>query len=368
MRADGVSVLQRIIVSFPGFPGFHTSKLRGLITVQFPPFIVRNFGSGDHCSPEFRDAYHPPVKQSRYRLVASIIINRAADTIRQCVSSSSVHFSPIEGTKSTIMSYQDIDALKVEYQQLAEKVWAAVAHVRGEIRGEVQRQVTPLSRAIATLEAEVLSQQEHLFQSTVSQGKTIGFFPDNYAGVTSSSNGSSSGTSNSDFRVLNALIHKMEKVDHESKRYGKVLTKLREGVKVFGADVAIALKGKADLDEVMRCLQAHQDKAESTEEEMRLAMGDLSSGYRKDMMAMRKENTTAAHQVSSLQPIITVFICKICACICTHIARLTMNVLRFLHIPNPSRLPRCTRMLSSCRTATTSWQGGLRGLSRSWTS
>ena len=203
--------------------------------------------------------------------------------------------------------HQDIDALKIEYQQLAEKVWAAVAHVRGEIRGEVQRQVTPLSRAIATLESEVLSQQETLFQSTLSQGKTTGFFPDDYTGIRGSSgsfNGGSGGSSsNVDTRVLNALIHKMEKVDHESKRYGKVLTKLREGVKVFGADVAAALQAKADREDVTRQLHAHQDRAARTEDELRLALGDLSSGYRRDMGAVRKENTTAAQQVTSHSPL-----------------------------------------------------------------
>ena len=98
-------------------------------------------------------------------------------------------------------------------------------------------------------------------------------------------------------RVLNALIHKMEKVDHESKRYGKVLAKLREGVKVFGTDVATALIHKADRAEVMGCLQTQREQAARTEEEVRLALGDLCSGYRKDMGAVRKENTTAAQQV-----------------------------------------------------------------------
>jgi hypothetical protein len=193
--------------------------------------------------------------------------------------------------------HQDLDALKIEYQQLAENVWAAVAHVRGEIRGEVQRQVTPLSRAIATLETEVLSQQENLFQSTLSQGKTTGFFPDDYAGLRGSGSFNGGSSSNVDMRVLNAVIHKVEKVDHESKRYGKVLAKLREGVKVFGADVAAALQGKADRADVTCQLQAHRDRAGCTEDELRLALGDLSSGYRRDMGAVRKENTAAAQQV-----------------------------------------------------------------------
>ena len=202
------------------------------------------------------------------------------------------------------MPHHDTDALKIEYQQLAENVWAAVAHIRGEIRGEVQRQVTPLSRAIASLEAEVLSQQENLFQSTLSQGKTIGSFPDSYTGFrqggSSSSSSSSSGghLNGGDLRVLNALIHKMEKVDHESKRYGKVLAKLREGVKVFGADVATALACKADHAEVMGTLRRQQEQADRAEEEVRLALGDLFSGHRKDMEAVRREHTTATQQVT----------------------------------------------------------------------
>ena len=194
------------------------------------------------------------------------------------------HHESFQGSRNELLEFQ-------------ERVWSAIAHLRGEIRDEVTRQVLPLSKAIAAVESEVWTQQEHLFQHTVSGGKTIGSFADavedyvnegksNNFGRKSSNgnveNNADSGTSaaalavrfgREDVRVLNALVHKMEAVDAESKRYGKVLSKLREGVKLLGTDVASALQSKANQNEVLSMLITDREKMDRIDEEWRLALG-----------------------------------------------------------------------------------------------
>ena len=195
------------------------------------------------------------------------------------------HHESFQGSRNELLEFQ-------------ERVWSAIAHLRGEIRDEVIRQVLPLSKAIAAVESEVWTQQEHLFQHTVAGGKTIGSFADavedyvNEGKSNSSfgrkySNGNVDNTTNNgtsaaalavrfgreDVRVLNALVHKMEAVDAESKRYGKVLSKLREGVKLLGTDVASALQSKANQSEVLSMLITDREKVDRMDEEWRLALG-----------------------------------------------------------------------------------------------
>ena len=179
-----------------------------------------------------------------------------------------------------------------EMLKFQERVWSAIAHLRGEIRDEVTRQVLPLSKAVAAVESEVWTQQEHLFQHTLSAGKTIGSFADavddyvnegksNSVGrkfsngnIENSTNRGISAVTLADVRVLNALVHKMEAVDAESKRYGKVLSKLREGVKLLGTDVASALQSKANQTDMLSMFKTDQDKIDRLDEEWRLALGE----------------------------------------------------------------------------------------------
>jgi len=182
-----------------------------------------------------------------------------------------------------------------ELLEFQERVWSAIAHLRGEIREEVTRQVLPLSKAVAAVESEVWTQQEHLFQHTVAGGKTIGSFADavedyvnegkfgrTFSNGNGGDNNTKSGTSaaalavrfgREDVRILNALVHKMEAVDAESKRYGKILSKLREGVKLLGTDVASALQSKANQSDVLSMLITDRKKADRIDEEWRLALG-----------------------------------------------------------------------------------------------
>ena len=194
------------------------------------------------------------------------------------------------------MIREPFDISKNELLEFQERVWSTIAHLRGEIRAEVSRQVLPLSKAIAAVESEVWTQQEHLFQHTVAGGKTIGSFADaveDYVNEGKSSsfgrknyNGNGNENSNTsaaalavrfgreDVRVLNALVHKMEAVDAESKRYGKVLSKLREGVKLLGTDVASALQSKANQSDVLSMLTTDRTKVDRMDEEWRLALGE----------------------------------------------------------------------------------------------
>ena len=199
-----------------------------------------------------------------------------------------------------MMAHESIDeASRNELLVFQERVWSTIAHLRGEIRAEVSRQVLPLTKAIAAVESEVWTQQEHLFQHTVAGGKTIGSFADAVEDYVNEGKSSSFGRKNSnngnhgtgeansstsaaalavrfgreDVRVLNALVFKMEAVDAESKRYGKVLTKLREGVKLLGTDVASALQSKANQSDVLSMVKADRAKVEGIDEEWRLALG-----------------------------------------------------------------------------------------------
>lgn len=196
------------------------------------------------------------------------------------------------------MAHESFHGSRNELLEFQERVWSAIAHLRGEIRDEVTRQILPLSKAIAAVESEVWTQQEHLFQHTVAGGKTIGSFADavedyvnegktNSFGRTFSNgngddNNTKSGTSaaalavrfgREDVRILNALVHKMEAVDAESKRYGKILSKLREGVKLLGTDVASALQSKANQSDVLSMLITDREKVDRIDEEWRLALG-----------------------------------------------------------------------------------------------
>ena len=143
--------------------------------------------------------------------------------------------------------------LRAELATFKERVWSAISHVRGEITSEVQKQVAPVARAITSLEAEVVTQQTHLFESTMAQSRSLSSFGD-YAGPEHRF------TAAGDVRVLNAMMHKMDAVDHDSRRSVKALAKLREGVKQLATDVAQALLARADKAEFEAFVAASRDQ------------------------------------------------------------------------------------------------------------
>jgi len=185
----------------------------------------------------------------------------------------------------------DADALRVELATFKERVWSAIAHIRGEITSEVQRQVAPVTKALTLLETEVVTQQNHLFESTVAQGRTLFSSSSSYGDYAGPR---SDGFSGADGRVLNALLHKMDAVDHDSRRGLKALTKLREGVKQLATDVATALLARADKGDFEAHVRAAQAQAQENEEAWRLALGDLRSVCQRDAASARAESAVAA--------------------------------------------------------------------------